>query len=68
MEITVQEKKVFDYLNELQEGGSVNMFVAGHSIEVAFGYNKYTAANLLSKWMRNFNPNGYEDLVIADKE
>ena len=63
IKITEQEKEMFDYLNDLRESGATNMFGASPYLVDEFGIDKYDARKVLSKWMENFNEDGYEDLL-----
>jgi len=63
IKITEQEKEMFDYLNDLRESGATNMFGASPYLVDEFGIDKYEAIKVLSKWMENFNEDGYEDLL-----
>jgi hypothetical protein len=68
MEITQFEKEVFDYLNDLRESGVKNMYGACPYIEDEFQTITHEEAiKVLAKWMKNFNPNGYDDLKITNK-
>ena len=61
--ITAEEKEMFDYLNELRDSGETNMFGAGIYVSTQFGVDKKEASGVVTKWMANFNAEGYEDLV-----
>jgi hypothetical protein len=63
MEVTItnNEKKMFDFLNRLRDSGKTNMFGAGIYLISSFGVCKKEADNTLSKWMENFNENGYKN-------
>jgi len=61
--ISKEEKQMFDYLNALRETGITNMFGAAPYLVDTFGIEMKEAKKVLSKWMKNFNENGYEDLV-----
>lgn len=62
IKITEQEKEMFDYLNELRGSGDANMFGASIYLVGEFDIDKYEARKVLSKWMKNFNEDGYKDL------
>ncbi len=64
--ITKQEKEIFDYLNDLRDSGITNMFGATPYIVEAFEIDKREASPILSKWMRLYNADGYENLTIKD--
>ena len=63
IKITEQEKEMFDYLNDLRESGVTNMFGASPYLVNEFGIDKYEARKVLSKWMENFNEDGYDHLL-----
>lgn len=64
--ITKKEKEMFDYLNRLRRSGATNMFGAGSYLVNHFGIDKKEASQILSKWMDNFNEDGYEHLTITN--
>ena len=51
----IDKTKVFDYLDDLRESGTTNMFGAVPYIREEFAVNSKTAQKLLSKWMRQYN-------------
>jgi len=61
--ITQEEKEQFDFLNELRESGATNMFGASPYLVDRFGVTSGDARKTLSKWMDNFNEDGYDHLV-----
>jgi len=61
--ITMEEKKMFDYLNMLRNSGVTNMFGAGSYIVANFGVSKQDGNKILSKWMEHFNKDGYDHLI-----
>jgi hypothetical protein len=63
IKITQREKEMFDYLNELRDGGQANMF--GVSIHMAkkFSIGMEESRKVLSKWMELFDDDGYDDLL-----
>lgn len=63
VKITQKEKEIFDYLNDLRESGITNMFGAGPYVSREFGIDKHRARNIVSKWMDNFNEQGYSHLL-----
>lgn len=63
IKITEQEKEMFDYLNDLRASGVTNMFGASPYLVDEFDIDKYEARKVLSKWMENFNEDGYENLL-----
>ena len=64
--ITKQEKKIFDYLNELRDSGITNMWGASPYVVEEFGIEKSEARKATSKWMSNFNADGYDHLLIKN--
>lgn len=62
--ITQEEKDIFEYLNELRDSGVTNMFGATSYIVDEFDIDKRKASTILSKWMSNFNEDGYDHLTI----
>tara|TARA_Y100000592_G_C5475499_1_gene322031 strand:- start:864 stop:1070 length:207 start_codon:yes stop_codon:yes gene_type:complete len=61
--ITESEKEMFDYLNSLRESGAINMFGARPYLAEQFALDKRKSSDILQKWMKNFNENGYEHLL-----
>lgn len=61
--ITQREKEMFDYLNILRETGITNMFGAAPFLKKEFHIDLVEARKVLTKWMHNFNEDGYEDLL-----
>jgi len=57
--ITEEEIKIFDFLNDLQKGGTTNMFGAVPDIVFVFPMSKGEARMFLTSWMTNYNPEGY---------
>ena len=47
--------EAFEYLDELRESGAVNMFGATSYVERDLGYDKKTARNLVTAWMKSFD-------------
>ncbi len=48
-------KEVANYLDELRDSGTTNMFGAAPYIQAAFGVDKRTAQSLLIQWMQSHN-------------
>lgn len=63
IKITEQEHEMFDFLNDLRRSAATNMFGAAPYLTNRFNIDKYEARKVLSKWMENFNENGYEHLL-----
>ena len=53
--------KYWIYLENLRRSGEINMFGARPYLEAAFGLSKQEAIKILADWMRNYNPDDYED-------
>ena len=64
--ITEQEKKIFDYLNDLRDSGITNMWGASSYVAEEFGIEESEARKATSRWMRNFNADGYDHLLIKN--
>ena len=62
IKITEQEHEMFDFLNDLRESGVTNMFGASPYLVDRFDIDKREAMKVLSKWMDNFNEDGYSNL------
>lgn len=62
LKITLEEKEMFDYLNALRESAVTNMFGAGPYLVREFGIKPAEARRVAAKWMKHFNPDGYEGL------
>jgi len=62
LEITEQEHQMFDYLNSLRLSGETNMFGATPYLAKEFNIEPKEARKVLSKWMENFNKDGYAHL------
>lgn len=48
-------KEVVNYLDELRDSGTTNMFDAAPYIQSAFGVDKHAARALLIQWMQSHN-------------
>jgi len=61
---TDQEREVLEWLNDLREKGTVDMFLVIMTIQYKFTVSKDEAKRLLALWVRNFNDSGaYEDVI-----
>lgn len=49
------------YLEDLRRSGVTNMFGATPYLIEEFGLEKREASEILADWMRNYNPEDYED-------
>lgn len=47
--------KQFQFLDQLRESGSTNMFGAGPYLEDAFGLKRRSGAPILSAWIKTFS-------------
>lgn len=61
--ITESEKEMFEFLNDLRESGSINMFGARPYLAKQFELSNMESLDILVKWIKNFNENGYEHLL-----
>ena len=53
--MTVNENQdIFNFLDDLREDGSINMFGAAPVLVEVFGLGKHEARAVLSDWMKNF--------------
>lgn len=58
------EQEVFNFLNELRESGSTNMFGARADIIAEFEIESDEAKRILLLWMKNFNKEGnYAEII-----
>ena len=53
--------KYWIYLENLRRSGVTNMFGARPYLEEAFDLSKQEAGKILSDWMKNYNPDDYEE-------
>ena len=63
IKITEQEKEMFDYLNDLRDSGATIMFGASPYLVDEFYIDKHEARKVLSKWMQNYDEDGYDHLT-----
>tara|TARA_E500000318_G_scaffold84087_1_gene79810 strand:+ start:510 stop:785 length:276 start_codon:yes stop_codon:yes gene_type:complete len=54
-------KIVYEFLNELRDMGTVNMFSASSDLHEEFGFNKSTCRSLLSDWMRDYEEKSWDE-------
>ena len=59
----VNKDVVFEFLDEIRESGSINMFGATPYIINAFGVTRYEAKDLLLEWMQTFGQRKKESMV-----
>ena len=65
-ETTELEQEAFEYLNDLRESGSTNMFGARPYLIEDLDLDKDTAGKLLTTWMKIFNPYGEYEFIDAN--
>ena len=49
------------YLENLRRSGVTNMYGATPYLMEEFGLEKYEARKILADWMRNYNPEDYDE-------
>jgi len=49
------------YLEELRRSGITNMYGAAPYLQQEFGLDKLDARQILADWMKNYNPDDYEE-------
>lgn len=49
------------FLEDLRRSGATNMFGAAPYLESAFGLDRQEAREVLTDWMRNYNPDDYKE-------
>ena len=54
------DNKHWIYLEKLRQSGVTNMFGAVPYIMSEFGVSKAEAREILTDWMKNYNPNDYK--------
>lgn len=55
------DNKYWLYLEKLRRSGVTNMFGAVPFIVNEFGVSRREAYDILSDWMRNYNPDDYKE-------
>jgi len=65
-ETTELEQEAFEYLNDLRESGVTNMFGARPYLMEDLELDKKTAGDLLTTWMKVFNPEGEYEFIDAN--
>ena len=53
------DNKYWLYLEQLRRSGETNMYGATPYLESAFNLSHIEAVNILSDWMKNYNPEDY---------
>lgn len=56
------------YLEKLRRSGVTNMFGASPYLEEEFSLSRNEARNILADWMRNYNPDDYEEVLDDDDD
>lgn len=56
------QNKYWIYLEKLRRSGETNMYGATPYLMEKFDLTQHEAKNILTDWMRNYNPVDYEDL------
>ena len=62
---TNQEQEIMEFLNELRDSGTINMFGATSYIQNEYPIEKQEATRILKLWMNNFNSEGDYKTVKA---
>lgn len=57
-----KRKYYWNYLEELRRSGVTNMYGAVPYLMEEFDLDKNEAREILTDWMKNYNPNDYADL------
>ena len=57
MSITDDKAEAFEFLNELRESGTINMFGAGPILAFEFGLDNNEARSILREWMESYELN-----------
>ena len=55
------ENKYWIYLENLRRSGETNMYGATPYLQEEFGLSKSKAREVLTDWMRNYNPEDYDE-------
>jgi Cdc6-like AAA superfamily ATPase len=53
----------WNYLEKLRRSGIINMYGAAPYLAEEFGLNLDEAKNILIDWMKNYDPNDYEEEI-----
>ena len=53
------KNKYWIYLENLRKSGVTSMFGAAPYLEKSFGLSRKEATEILSDWMKNYNPEDY---------
>ena len=50
----MNEELIFEYLDDLREGGTINMMGAPRELQAEFGLDKIEAHEIFKLWCENF--------------
>jgi len=50
----MNEELIFEYLDDLREGGTINMMGAPRELQAEFGLDKIEAREIFQLWRENF--------------
>ena len=64
---TVREL-VYEFLDELRESGTVNMFGASSDLQDEFGFDKSTCRSLLSDWMNQYEEKSWDEDDLPERK
>lgn len=56
------DNKYWIYLEQLRRSGETNMYGAASYLVYEFDLSHNEACTILADWMRNYNPDDYQDL------
>ena len=59
---TTKREYYWNYLEELRRSGITNMFGATPYLMEEFGLEEKEARDILTDWMKNYDPDDYKDL------
>ena len=57
MSTLTDKEEMFEFLNELRESGTINMFGAGPILAFEFGLDNNEARSILREWMESYERN-----------
>ena len=64
---TVREL-VYEFLDELRESGTVNMFGASSDLQDEFGFDKSTCRSVLSDWMNPYEEKSWDEDDLPERK
>ena len=59
---------VYEFLDELRESGTVNMFGASSDLQDEFGFDKSTCRSLLSDWMNQYEEKSWDEDELPERK